>query len=35
MQEYPDNPLEELAEDFIEKETGINVDFTGSTPEKK
>lgn len=32
---YPDdNPVEESIEDVIENKTGINVDFTGRTPEK-
>lgn len=31
----PDNPLEEIAESVIEKETGINIDLTPKTPEDK
>lgn len=30
---YPDNPIEEKAEDLIEEETGVKIDFTGDTPE--
>lgn len=30
----PDNPIEEIAEEVVEEETGINLDFTPSTTEK-
>jgi hypothetical protein len=30
-----DNPIEEIAEQVIEKETGQDVDLTPSSPEKK
>lgn len=30
---FPDNPIEEKIEDFIQAETGIFIDFTGSSPE--
>ena len=33
LSQYPDSVIEERVEDFIEEETGIEVDFTGSTPE--
>lgn len=29
----PDNGAEEALENFILQETGVNVDFTGDTPE--
>lgn len=29
----PDNAIEEFAEDIIERETGINLDLSPSTPE--
>ncbi len=31
----PDNEVEELCEDAIKKETGVDVDLTPGTPEKK
>lgn len=31
----PDNPVEEVAEDVIEAETGMHVDLTPKSPEKK
>jgi hypothetical protein len=31
----PDNPIEEISEDILKHETGIDIDFTPSTPEKK
>lgn len=33
LNRYPDNPLEEIVEDVIEEQTGVEVDFTGSSPE--
>ena len=31
----PDNPIEEVAEDIIKKETGVNIDLTPFTDEDK
>lgn len=31
---FPDNPIEEAAEDFIKDNTGVEVDFTGNSPER-
>lgn len=30
-----DNPVEEVAEDIIKKETGVDVDLSPNSPEKK
>ncbi len=30
----PDNPVEEVAEEIVQEETGIKMDFTPSSPEK-
>lgn len=30
----PDNPIEEIAEAVLDAKTGINLDFTPSTPER-
>lgn len=33
LKKFPDNPIEEAVEDWIEEETGIKVDFSGDTKE--
>lgn len=32
---YSDNPVEEISEEIIEKQTGVKVDLTPQTPEKE
>lgn len=35
LQEHPDNIVEEVIEDVIQEETGMDVDLTPGSPEKK
>lgn len=32
---YQDNPVEEISEEIIEKQTGVKVDLTPQTPEEE
>ncbi|WPX99505.1 hypothetical protein Megpolyxen_01396 [Candidatus Megaera polyxenophila] len=32
---YQDNPVEEISEEVIEEQTGINIDLSPETPEKE
>lgn len=32
---YHDNPVEEISEEIIKQQTGINIDLTPETPEEK
>ena len=31
----PDNPIEEIGEGILKRETGVDLDFTPATPEKE
>jgi len=35
LNELPDTPFEEMVEELVERETGVRIDITGSTPEQE